>query len=85
MTTLAPSFFEGSSSFLQVTRTTIKAEMSLIFCQTRPPTTELPALSLNFGPIPSLTMELAALEHLKIIVSSCFLCNFYSDLFNTCR
>ena len=38
----------GSSSFLQVTRTTIKAWMSL-----------------NFGRISPLTVELAALEHLK--------------------
>ena len=30
VTTLAPSFLIGSSSFLQVTRTTIKAWMSLI-------------------------------------------------------
>ena len=50
MTTLVPSFWEGSSSFLQVTRPTIKAWMSL-----------------NLGQIPSLTKELAALEHLKNI------------------
>ena len=30
VTTLAPSFFIGSSSFFQVTRTTVKAWMSLI-------------------------------------------------------
>ena len=48
MTTLVPSFLDGFSSFLQVTRPTIKARMSL-----------------NFGKIPSLTSELAALEHLK--------------------
>ena len=48
MTTLVPSFLDGSSSFLQVSRSTIKARMSL-----------------NFGKIPSLTLELAALEHLK--------------------
>ena len=48
MTTLAPSFLNGSSSNLQVKRTTIKACMSFIF-----------------GQIPSLTTELAALEHLK--------------------
>ena len=39
---------------------------------------------LNLGLIPSLNTELAAIEHLKIKVSSGFLCNFYSDLFNTC-
>ena len=48
MTTLVPSFLDGSSSFLQVTRPIIKARMSL-----------------NFGKIPSLTSELAALQHLK--------------------
>ena len=42
-------------------------------------------MSLNLSQITSLTTELAALEHLKIIVSSGFLCNFYSDFFNTCR
>ena len=48
MTTLVPSFFDVSSSFLQVTRSTIKAW-----------------IGLNFGKIPSLTSELAALERLK--------------------
>ena len=48
MTTLVPSFLDGSSSVLQVTRITIKARTSL-----------------NFGKIPSLTLELAALERLK--------------------
>ena len=48
MTTLVPSFLDGTTSFLQITRPTIKAGMSL-----------------NFGKIPSLTSELAALEHLK--------------------
>ena len=32
VTTLVPSFLNGSSSFLQVTRPTIKARMSLNFC-----------------------------------------------------
>ena len=45
MTTLVQSFLDGSSLFLQITRLTIKAWMSL-----------------NFGKIPSLTSELAALE-----------------------
>ena len=31
MTTLVPSFLDGSSSFMQVTRTAIAAWMSLIF------------------------------------------------------
>ena len=48
MTTLVPLFSHGSSSFLQVTRSTIKAWMCL-----------------NFGKIPSLTSELAALERVK--------------------
>ena len=48
MTTLVPSFLDGLSSVLQVTRPTIKARMSL-----------------NFSKIQSLTLELAALEHLK--------------------
>ena len=48
MTTLVPSFSNGSSSFLQVTRSAIKAWMGL-----------------NFGKIPLLTSELAALERVK--------------------
>ena len=53
MTTLVPSFSNGSSSFLQVKRTTIKARMGLNICQ-----------------IQQLTTELAALECLKINVST---------------
>ena len=49
MTTLVPSFLDGSSLFLRITIPTIQAQMSL-----------------NFGKIPSLTLELAALERLKI-------------------
>ena len=48
MTSLALSISKGSFSFLQVTRSTIKAWMGL-----------------NFVKIPSLTLELAALERLK--------------------
>ena len=48
VSTLAHTFLIGSSSFLQVMRTTIKAWMSL-----------------NFGRIPLLTSEFAALERLK--------------------
>ena len=48
MTTLVPSYLDGSSSFLQVKRTIIKDWTSL-----------------NFGKISSLTVELAAIEHLK--------------------
>ena len=48
MNSLVPSFLNGSFSFLQFTRSNIKAWMGL-----------------NFGKIPSLTSELAALERLK--------------------
>ena len=48
VTTLVPSFLNGSSSFLQITRPRIKARMSL-----------------NFGKIPLLTSELAALKRQK--------------------
>ena len=48
MNNLVLSILNGSSSFLQTIRTTIKAWMSL-----------------NFGKIPLLTSELAALEHQK--------------------
>ena len=44
MNTLAPSFLIGSSSFLQVTRTTIKAWMSLNLGRIPPLTLELAAL-----------------------------------------
>ena len=44
MTTLAPSFLIGSSSFLQVTRPTIKALMGSKFGQIGPATVELAAL-----------------------------------------
>ena len=48
MTTLVPSFFNGSSSFLQIRRSIIIAWMGL-----------------NFGKIPSLASELAALERVN--------------------
>ena len=44
MTTLAPSFSNGSSSFLQVTRSTIKAWMGLNFSKIPLLTLELSAL-----------------------------------------
>ena len=44
MTTLASSFFIGSSLFLQVMRTTIKSRMCLKFDKIRPETEELAAL-----------------------------------------
>ena len=43
VTTLAPSFLIGSSSFLQVTSTTIKAWMSLYFKKNQPQTVQLTA------------------------------------------
>ena len=50
MTTLRPSFLDGSSSFLQITRPTIKAWMGL-----------------NFGKIPSLTLELTGTYELPAL------------------
>ena len=44
MTTIVTSFLDGSSSFLQVTRTIIKAWTSLNFGKIPSPTTELAAL-----------------------------------------
>ena len=46
VTTLAPSFLIGSSSFLQVIGTTIKSRMGLKFSQIGPWTVELTALEL---------------------------------------
>ena len=44
MTTLVPSFFDESSSFLQKTRPTIKAWMSLNFDKIQSLTSELAVL-----------------------------------------
>ena len=44
VSTLAPSFFIGSSSYLQVTRTSITSRTSLKFGQIGPRTAELAAL-----------------------------------------
>ena len=44
MTTLVPSFLDGSSSFLQITRPTIKARMSLNFGKSPSLTSVLAAL-----------------------------------------
>ena len=44
MSTLAPSFLIGSSSYLQVTRTSITSRMSSKFGQIEPRTAELAAL-----------------------------------------
>ena len=52
MSTLAPSFLIGSSSYLQVTRTSITSRMSLIFGQIGPRTAELATLQrLEKSPI----------------------------------
>ena len=45
MNILVPSFMDGSSSFLQVTRTTIKAWTSLNFGKISSQTTELAVLA----------------------------------------
>ena len=45
MNTLAPSFLIRSSSFLQVTRTCMKAWMSLNFGHVPPPALELSAIA----------------------------------------
>ena len=44
MTTLVHSFYDGSSLFLQITRPTIKARMSLNFSKIPSLTSELAAL-----------------------------------------
>ena len=44
VTTLAPSFFVGSSSFLQATRKPIISQMGSKFSWIRPGTYKLPAL-----------------------------------------
>ena len=44
MTNLVPSFLDGSSLFLQITRPTIKAQMSLNFDKIPSLTSELDAL-----------------------------------------
>ena len=44
MTTLVPSFLDGSSSFLQITRPAIKAWIGLNFCKIPSLTSELAAL-----------------------------------------
>ena len=44
MTTLVPSFLDGSSSFLQITRPTIKPWMGLNFSKIPSLTSELAAL-----------------------------------------
>ena len=46
MHTLVPSFLDGSSSFLQITRQTIKAWMSLNFGKLSSLSSELAALEL---------------------------------------
>ena len=50
VTTLAPSFLIGSSSFLQATRKLIISRMGSKFSRIRPGTYELPALELWKNP-----------------------------------
>ena len=58
VSTLVPSFLIGFSSFLQVTRTTIKARMSLNFDGLSPLTAEYAALErLNKRPISLLALQ----------------------------
>ena len=61
MSTLVLSFLDGSSSFLQITRPTIKAGISLQVTRT----TIKACMSLNFCQIPSPITELAVLERSK--------------------
>ena len=67
--TLGPSFLDGSSSFLQVTRTTIKAwvfDDSSSFLQVTFKGQPIKAwMSLKFNKIEPETAELAALERLE--------------------
>ena len=58
MTTLVPSFLDGSSSFVQITRSTIKAWMSLNFGK-------ISRMGSKFGRIRLGTYELPALERLE--------------------
>ena len=61
------SFLDGSSTFLQVTRIAIKAWMSLKFCQSPSPTTEIDAFErrhLKFVKIGLGATDLAVLERL---------------------
>ena len=48
VSTLAPSFLIGSSSYLQVTRTSIISQTSSNFSQIQPRTAELAALEKKF-------------------------------------
>ena len=50
MNTLAPSFLIGSSSYLQVTRTTVISRTSSNWGQIRPRTAELAALEVLKNP-----------------------------------
>ena len=71
MSSLVLSVLDESSSFLQVTRTTIKACMSLSFCQIPSATIELAALER----LKNECIILRALEQL----------HFRLDLIHSCR
>ena len=58
MTTEMPPFLDGSSSFLQVTSTTIKSQMGSKFSHIRPLTTELAAIERLKNPHRIIMVEL---------------------------
>ena len=67
MTSLTPSFFNGSCSFLQATRTSLKSWMSLNIGYIPPPTTELAALEC-------LKIDAQCCDHSCVFI---FDCNFF--------
>ena len=75
MSTLAPSFLIGSSSYLQVTRTSIRSRTSSKFGQIGPRTAELAALE-RFEKFPYTYNG----ENDVITFSPLFLIGFYSYL-----
>ena len=70
VTTLEPSFLDGSSSSLQITRPTIKARMSLNFGKFPSLTSELAALN---GSEKLMNNVVTTLAHSFLIGSSSFL------------
>ena len=66
VTTLAPSFLIGTSSFLQVTRTAIKSRMSSKLSQIQPLTAELDALD-------QLKKSFTYLKTIQYILITCWL------------
>ena len=62
MTTLVPSFLNESSSFLQITRTTLKARMSLNPGKIPSLTSEIAALEVNHKSLDVTTLVLSNLD-----------------------